>query len=264
MNSLLTTRPMSGFPLSIASSLAMESIFDPIQPVFDEAREVEKIKDLSIYSLFVINTTTLLRNIIESIKFAEFMTISRKDVYDCLLEEIEFLTNFFAMNNLSVKFYVHTYQYVKDNYEKTDRLRKSSTDKQYYLDGVYKYCLDQLRKEDDVQVFHKNISYSREDSVLLFTHVPFDLLSHSNFMRLDLLESHTGHVKTRKDWWSKYYPVPKEDMSFLPFHEYLLCDIFGDRHMFKPADLAKRNDYIRMLRKRGINPLSSEFSLLRL
>lgn len=255
---------MSGFPLSIASSLALESVFDPIQPVFDEARPVEKIQDLSTYNLFVFNTATLLRNVIESVKYADLLTISKKDIMDCLLEEIDFISNFFSSSELNVKFYVHTYTYVKDHYEKTERLRKSTTEKQYYLDTVYSYCLDQLRKEDDVTVFHKNITFGKEESLLLFTHIPFDLLSHSEHLKLDLLESHTGHVKTRKDWWSKYYPVPNEDMSFLPFHEYLLCEVFGDRVMFKPESIAKRTDYIKMLRKRGVNPLTSEFALFKL
>ena len=256
----ITNRPMSGFPVSVATGLSLESLFTPIQPVIDETRQVENLPDLSIYNLYIFNTSTLLRNLINSLPAKELLLISKKEIYDTLLEEIEFLTNFFTSNNLHVKFYTHSYKYVKDVYK--DKLRKVTTDKQLLIDSINSYCLDRLRKEDDVTLFHKNISYNKEDRALLFTHVPFDLISYSNFTKLDLLESHTGKIKSRKDWWSKYYPLPSDkDMSFLPFMEYLLS-VFGDHVMFTPAPLKERIAlYEAMQKKPGINPLMSELSL---
>lgn len=259
MHQALIERPQSGFPLSIGTSLSLETIFTAIQPVIDESRVVKNIPDLSVYSLYVFNISTLLRNLINSIKYSDLVIIPKKDIYETLLEEIEFLSTIFQNNNLNIRFYVHNYQYVKDTYEKESKLRKSSTDKQLFIDGINEYCLDKLRKEDEVDYFHKDIHYSKEDTVLLFTHIPFDLLSYHNFLKLDLLESHTGTVKSRKDWWSKYYPIPNYDMSFLPFMEYLLS-IFGDGVMFKPSSLKERIDLYEVLKRKKVHPLMSEIS----
>ena len=249
---------MSGFPVSIGTSLALESLFTPIQPVIDEARVVENIPDLSIYSIYSFNVSTLIRNLLATVPSTELITLSKTEIYECLMEEISFLTGFFQAANLRIEYYVHTYQYVNTTYSKS--LRERTTAKQMFNEDTTKYCLDTIRKTNTVKVFHKDITYSKEDSVLMLSHVPFDLTSYSNFSKLDLLESHTGKVKTRKDWWSKYYPVPGCDMSILPFWEYLLS-VFGDHVQFKPAGVKERQDLYSALKKKGVHPLMSEFSL---
>lgn len=261
MHPTLANRPTSGFPLSIATSLALETLFTPIQDVYDPSREVHNLTDLSTYSLYLFNVATLLRNIIQSVSYQELATIPRNDVRDALLEEIEFLSQFFESNNVPLTFYLHTYTYVKQTYGQGNKLRKSTTDKQLFIDALTTYCLDHVRKQDDVTVFHKDLRFKAEDSVLVFTHVPFDLLSYGNFLRLDLLESHTGLIKTRKDWNTKYFKLPGErDMSFLPFMEYLLTT-FGDHVMFTPAPLKERLELYESLKKKHVHPLMSELSL---
>lgn len=261
MNDLLLNKAQSGFPVSIGTGLSLETILTPIQPVYDESRVFESIADTSIYSLYIFNISTLLRNIIQSVKYSDLVIIPKKDIYENLLEEIDFISTFFDSNNLRTKFYINTYTYVKDTYGSTDKLRKSTTEKQLFIDDINSYCLNNLRKEDDVDVFHKDVKYSKEDSALIFTHIPFDLLSHSNFLKLDLLESHTGIIKTRKDWWTKYFPIPNHDMSFLPLFEYLLT-IFGDHVMFSPSSVKERIEVWENMKKINVNPLTSEFSLL--
>lgn len=260
MNELLVNRAMSGFPVSIGTGLALETVFQPTQEVIDESREVIKIKDLSQYTLYVFNLSTLLRNLISTLPSKELFRIPRKDILKTLEDEMDFITGHFDAQSIEVKFYVHTYKFVKDVYKDPKYLRKPNTDQQHLIENIMEYCLEKLKKEDSVSTFNKDITYEKEDSVLLFTHVPFDLLSHGRFMKLDLLESHTGLIKTRKDWWSKYYPIPREDMSFVPFHEYSLS-VFGDKIMFKPAPLAERKVLLESMRKKGVNPLTSELSM---
>lgn len=261
MHELLTNRAMSGFPVSIGTGLALETLFQPTQDVIDESRDVIKMEDLSQYSLYVFNLSTLLRNLISTLPSKELFRIPRKEILATLVDEMDFITNHFDAQSIEVKFYVHTYKFVKDVYRDPKYLRKPSTDQQHLIESITEYCLEKLKKEESVSTFHKDIKYEKQDSVLLFTHVPFDLLSHGRFMKLDLLESHTGLIKTRKDWWSKYYPIPREDMSFMPFHEYALS-VFGDRVMFKPAPLAERKSLLESMRKKGVNPLTSELGMV--
>lgn len=260
MNPLLTDRAQSGFPVSIGTGLALETLFTPIQDVIDETRIVNNIPDLSVYSIYVFNISTLLRNLINTVNFKDLVTISKKDILDTLLEEIDFLTNFFSNNNLNVKFYIHNYNYVKSTYKDKKVLRTSTTDKQLYIDDINNYCLDRIKKEDDVEVFSKDIKYDKTDSALILTHVPFDLLSYGNFIKFDLLESHTGNVKSRKDFNTKYHQLPNKDMSFLPFFEYLLAEVFGDSVMFHPAPLNKRLEIYETMQKKHVTPLTSELS----
>lgn len=251
---------MSGFPVSIGTGLALETLFQPTQEVVDESRQVIKMEDLSQYTLYVFNLSTMLRNLISTLPSKELFRIPRKDILEALTEEMEFITGHFDAQSIEAKFYVHNYRFVKDVYKEPKYLRKPSTDQQHLIESITEYCLEKLKKEEVVATFSKDIHYEKQDSVLLFTHVPFDLLSHGRFMKLDLLESHTGLIKTRKDWWSKYYPIPKEDMSFMPFHEYTLS-IFGDKVMFKPAPLKERKALLEAMRKKGVNPLTSELGM---
>jgi len=260
-NKILSNRTTSGFPLSIGTSLAIESILEPISPVYDETRKVPKLDNLTSYAYIAFNTSTLLRNIISSIKYSEAVIVPNKDFYEVLLDEIGFLSNSLSLLGIDTRFYINTYDYVYNTYEKNNKLRKLHTEKQLYIDSILKYCLDRLRKDTEVDVFHKDIRYNKEDSVLIMTHIPFDLLSFSNFIKLDLLESHTGLLKTRKDWWSKYYPMPGDaDMSFLPLLEYLLT-VFGDHVMFSPDTLEKRKEVYKHMKDKKVNPLTTELSL---
>lgn len=262
MHQLLADRVKSGFPVSIGTGMALETLFTPIMEVYDDTREVKNLADLSTYNLYVFNVATILRNIISTLKFDELLTVPKKDIYETLLEEVEFLTHFFESNNVPIKFYLNTYTYVKQTYEAQGTLRKSTTDKQIFTDDIHKYCLDMIRKQDEVTVFHKDLHYGREVSALLFTHVPFDLIGYNNFRRLDLLESHTGLIKSRKEWNTKYFKLPGDrDMSFLPFFEYLLVK-FGDHVMFSPAPLKERLEIYEAMKKKKVHPLMSELGLI--
>lgn len=259
----LENRSMSGFPISIGTSLALETIFDPVQPVYDESRTVPNKIEPSSYNLYLFNIATLLRNLLGSLNETnDIFRLKNKDILDALLEEIDWLSNFFQHSGLGASFYIHNYNYPKNTYK--DKLRKITTERQLRTEDIFKYCLDKLAKEDDVKVFSKYIHYDKQDTALIMTHVPWDLLSHSNFLKLDLLESHTGVVKTRKDWYTKYYKLPGErDMSFLPFIEYLLT-VFGDNVMFKPEKLEKRLEIYNSLSKKNVHSLMTEFTMLTL
>ena len=122
-NKLLTERAMSGFPVSIGTSLALESLLDPVQEVIDPNRVVSKVENPSTYSLLVFNTSTLLRNIIQSIPGRDMLTIPFKDFYEVLLEEIDYLQTTLQLAGITSKFYTNNYKYVKDTYGPKNILR---------------------------------------------------------------------------------------------------------------------------------------------
>lgn len=257
---VLEGRSQSGFPLSVGTGLALETLFDPINEVVDDSRQVDKIPDLSRYDTYIINIGTLIRNIISSVPGEDIMKIRSGMLYETLVEEIGFLSWFFSENSLRVEFYDNSYSYYKNAYK--DRMRTSSTERQYHIERITNKCSSLIKnKNKEVTQFSHMVNYKDTRNALMLTHVPADLLAHSKYTILDLLESNTGRIKSRKEFNSKYHPIPRQDMSRLPFFEYLLV-IFGDSVMFKPHPIAKRNEvYEVLMNNPKVHPLMSEFSL---
>lgn len=257
---LLQNRAVSGFPVSIGTGLALESIIQPVQESVNEtpldATTVDNNRRK--YDLFIFNVNTLFRNILNTFKFQEISGIRPTLLAQLLIEEITFISEFFEAHGMTTGFYVNNYDYFIRTYK--ENLRKSTTERQLRID----YITDQAIKEaikhfPNIRQFTKEVKYTATNALIL-THVPADLLSHPGYTSLDLLESHTGLIKSRRLWNTKYFKVPDKDMSFLPFTEYLLT-IFGDSVMFKPQALAKRLEVYEHMVKKGVNPLTSELSL---
>lgn len=259
MNQILENREMSGFPVSIGTGLALESLFNPTQSVIDPDRKFDKVKDIKRYDLFLFNVETLIRNITSSISSDDLAFVKDEDIYLTLEDEIDFLKYLFEEENLDVKFFYNDCSFYKDSYP--NDIRKPSTVKQLRYESIVKHCIKRLTKEHkDVKIFSMYPRYEGNRSALILTRYVVDLLGFDKFRLLDLLESHTGSVKTRKDYNSKYYPIPREDMSTLPLYLSLLVK-FGDKVIFKPRSMKERLETFKHLKDMRVNPLTSEYSL---
>lgn len=259
MNPILTNRPQSGFPVSIATGLALETIFDPIQEVFDEARQVPDKPPPEAYTDYLINLSTVARNLVNSVPTKELDTVKQTDFVDVFLEEVLYLTTLFQMHGLPVQFYVHSYAYPRHTYK--DKIRTATTALQTKQFGIVEACLKGLKHNNDVLHFDKSIRTYKDSSTLILTHMPWDLLSFGNFRKLDLLESHTGTIKTRSTFNTKYFKLGDKDMSFLPFMEYLLTT-FGDHVLFKPSPIKDREQLYSDMIKKRVHPLMTEANFL--
>lgn len=257
-------RDMSGFPVSIGTGLALETLFQPVMDVIDPERKVDQVANLKRYDAYIFNVDTLIRNLLSSLDRTVLDTVKPVDVYITIAQEIAWISNFFMHEHgLDVRFFINSYSYYKKEYK--DSFRIPATPKQIREEKLHEFCRSHLLKNPPIRKgidkFKQVIKYDDLKSILLLSHVPADLLSFKYFRVLDLLESHTGKVKTRKDYNSKYYPLPSEDMSFLPFYEYGLV-VFGDKHMFKPKPMKERKEYYNSLKRMGVNPFTSEYALL--
>jgi hypothetical protein len=255
MANALSTRTQSGFPVSIGTGLALESLLDPVMVVFDEGREIPVKVKTEDYNVILVNTSTLLRNIISSISPEASTTVKHKDYLEVLQEEIQYLNDLFVMNDLEPVFYVNTYDYVKKVYPK-EKLRVATTLKQLQLEMILNYCLTELQKSPSIRKYTNKVHTDMSHKALIMTHIPWDLLGYKEFLKLDLLESHTGLLKTRKDWYTKYHKLPNRDMSILPFTQELLS-IMGDSVMFHPDPLKKRTEVYDTLVAKRVHPFTS-------
>lgn len=260
LGEVIQEREMSGFPVAVGTGLALETLLKPVMEVLDPEREFEELKDLSKYDVVIFNVLTLLRNIQSSLSKEVADKIKIERYLATLIDEINFIKDIFANYGIEARFYYNTYKFYIDNYP--DRIRKATTPNQLRTKQIEDYCIKNIeRYTDNVNKFSQLVKYGDVRNVLLFSHVPCDLLSHGLYRKLELLESHTGKIKTLKDFNSKYYPIPREDMSNLPFFEYLLTQ-FGDKVMFKPQPIKKRKELMATLERLRVNPMSSEYSLL--
>lgn len=256
----LASRITSGFPLSIGTAMAMESIFDPRGSVYDPSREVPQRIDLGQYQDIWINLSTLFRNMVGSVKKEAIVTCDEKDFADTILEEIETIDSLFQNEGLATckpQYYYCTYKEAKST-DPRIKMRVDKTDGQLFYRHKHDKVLEMLGKSSDsISRFDSYVMPFHRSSALILTHVPWDLLSWEKFSRLDLLESNTGRLKGRELWYSKYHSVGDADLSKLPFMRKLLY-IFGDKVMIQPFDIRLRREILQIAEKQRWTTMTTD------
>lgn len=260
----ISNRTISALPLSIGTSLAFESVFDPQLAPYDPAREIPVRVDLTQYNAIWINIATLIRNIIAALPKESQASVTAVDIKDAVFYETDMLAQLATNKSPGCKcvFYLNNYTGLFGNVTLAAyiKIRTPNTALQIAYDRLIRDVLKVIKKDRHIDVieFTKDLKPSAEDNkALIFTHVPYDLVSYSAFNKLHLIESHTGKLKTRKEWSSKYYAMVGTSMVILPFTRKLLM-IFGDHVMFKPLDIRFRRLILDTAVKRKWTPLTTE------
>lgn len=255
---VLASRATSAFPLSIGTSLAFETLFEGVQSPYDPERKIPEHVDISKYNIFMINVDTLVRNIIGAIPTQDAESLTPQAILLTLQEEIRYIIDILNIHDplktVKLYFYSRNYTLIKKTFIKSRIVRfyEPHTQKQIILSSQIYGTVNLLKKDKDYDFIHYDIGVKLYPTVaetaLIFTHIPYDLLVDSSFRNLSLLESHTGLVKTKKDFWTKYYDSKKLDLSNIPFQRKLLA-MFGDHVMFKPTSMIIRKDIIELAQK---------------
>lgn len=264
-------RTVSGFQLSISTGMAMETLFTPTQSVFDPERVAPERVALSRFTDVWINVDTLIRNILNATTFDEskdrFMPPDRiagvraNTVHDALQQEIELIQTLFMIEGggrITPTFYVTDYTSFytgkdPEHYKK----RLASTDKQIawfrILDTTRQLA---LATNQSIKTFRNELQPSGQPNALILSHIALDLLSYNRFGNLELLESHTGKVKTRREWNSKYQPLGTEKFENFPWCKPLLCWL-GDKYVLKPLSITIRKRILEVSKLRRWTPMTA-------
>lgn len=261
---IISSRTVSALPLSIGTSLAFESVFEPRLPAYDPSRVIPQMVDLSKYNAIWINITTLIRNIIGALPKTSAHQVTPDDIKDAIIYEMQLLsemTNTASSGNCKCLFYHHTYRRLLNNPLTTKfiKFRLPNTTLQIAYDNTVNKTMLLLERDKSLDITTTDSELSPDnsnDKALIFTHVPYDLVNYSDFRKLDLIESHTGKLKTRREWYSKYYPIVGSDMSILPFTRKLLL-IMGDHILIKPIDIRFRKLIMDIAIARKWTPLTT-------
>lgn len=243
-------RTTGQYPLSIATSLALESATGIHPDII--ALEPPIIR----YKLFYVNIRTLFRNFMGAVETGGFSSSHPADMAVLLIEEMEQIiqiVNTYATQEIKVVFYLSEYNDLELKYSYSF-IRAITTEKQRetqsYADEVYKliikHCGIAAPEGIYIKTFRLKLEAESYSDCLILTHYAFDLVSYPLFSKLMLLESHTGHLKDRSLWYTKYYQG--KELIRIPFREDLL-QIFGDNELFRPFPSNNRKEIIAIAEK---------------
>ncbi len=244
----VANRTISAYPLSIGTCLAVESIFTGGGAPLDPNRPIPQHIAIDSYHELWFNVSTLFRNLLGSIQRSDIESVRVGDIAMGLMEEMQLLGQLTAEqsnNTTKAVFYVCNYKQLKTKY-KDATLRQYTTDKQKQYKELHDKSIQRLINllpdgDKPIKIFDTKLEGSRTKDVLLVSHVAYDLLSYKRFGRLELLESHTGLLKKRNLWWTKYHN--KNEYQGFPFSKHLLPAL-GDSEFFHPMHKALRADIV--------------------
>ena len=229
------------FPLSIATELAIESACG-IHPEI-------KVRSAPIleFGEFWVNCRTLFRNFMGALEPDVARGVLPVHIAQTLITEmdtIEHAIEHYSSGRCKVVFYLSNYKDMERHYRHA-RVRADNTDKQKSYRATMNSTMENLLQmiPERIRGFDLHIGGREQHNTvaLILTNYAFDLVSHDKFKDLVLLESHTGNIKERAQWYTKYHNG--KELSMMPFREDLL-QIFGDSETFAPLDIKLRKSLI--------------------
>lgn len=233
---MLNDRSMSSFSLSIGTGIMFETIFKPTHEVYDPARPKQKMININEYKYHYINLYTLIRNILSAIDHRNKDLIlksinAKKTILAVVEEEIGIIKDLYRFYDTEPVFFGSNYKAFlrahDNNKFNSDKIKLDLSVTLSVLDAL----LPDYKSSNDFKIITKN----KSDKVLLTTHFACDLLNKD--YNITLLESHTGVIKTKKDFNTKYKKFGKWDLTIFPFNEKLL-HIFGDTGMLNSESIS--------------------------
>lgn len=250
---VIANRAVGQYPISIATSLAIESAFG-IHPDIIVAEP-----PILEYPQMWINVRTLYRNLVGAVPATEQMLLTPGFVAPALAEEMDHISTIIAeqtSGKTEVFYFLSNYAGMERKYKKA-LLRRDTTEKQKDATHHQNASIDLLlkSKSEQIQGWDLKLRPKRTLKSLLITHYAYDLLSADQWPRLTLLETHTGALKDREKWFTKYYNG-KELPEGFPFTEYFL-QIFGDNQHFRPLDARLRRDIVEIAIKYNWNSVTT-------
>lgn len=252
-SAMVAEREVGQYPLSIATSLALESVAG-IHP--EISYPYPPLKDVA--QLWV-NLRTLYRNLMGSMPRDAEGNIAHSDLAEAILNEMEQIRSIVrdvTQGRCRPIFYVSNYAGMEAKYKRAV-IRRDNTDRQkmftHTQNSTIKLILEQFHG-DDLFVFERKLKPQQRVPVMLLTHYAYDLLSAREFTSLTLLESHTGALKKPHQWYTKYYNG--KDLQMFPFREDLL-QVFGDSETFRPMDHKLRRELIDIATEYKWSPLTT-------
>jgi len=241
----LDNRVIGGFGVSIGTDIMLESLFVPNGKRYDESREIPNKVDLNKYSIHYYNLFTLTRNYLASFPYQERKNIKMflmKDstLLDLVIDEVNQIATLYDGFTCKPVLFIPNYDKVYKGLNKDKDVVIS--DENYILMQYVLYHLKKKKYNLELDVLANGYKLTpTSKKVIITTHIYVDLLNYFKVPNLYLLESHTGRLKDKKFFNTKYHPLGKRTLDVFPFIEELLY-ILGDKIISKPMKLTIRRE----------------------
>lgn len=235
----IADRAMSTYALSIGTSYAFEAIEKgPQDPYPAPGREEPEQIDIDSTDELWVNLLTLARNMFSSIARSDLQSVRSEDLADALVFEVDVIREMMKKYHwVTLRFYSCNYSGMRKRYpqakirgettpstplQKHHNILLSKTISEYYK---------RVKSSDRLHFAHEISAVERKRAIILSSYA-YDLLSYPGFESLKLLESHTGRLKDRSLWYTKF---EDKDCVRIPFSR-LMIQIFGDKTNFFQHD----------------------------
>lgn len=253
----IAEREVGQYPLSVATSLALEGACG-----IHVDLPIKKAPMLE-YGEFWVNLRTLFRNFMGALPKDAVNGVVPKQIDDAIRDEMETIKRIVqevSNGRCKVVFYVSNYAGMAERYPLA-KLRTERTNKQMEYMEIKRQTLQSLLASleqqggEDIRVFKLKLFPQQQNKTLIFTHYAYDLLSWKAFSRLDLVESNTGAVKQRPQWYTKYQGG--RELSMIPFREDFI-QVFGDSRTFFPMPIKIRQEVIELAQRYNWSAITTD------
>lgn len=231
----------SSFALAIGTGLALESMFEPRLPRYDDKREIPNKVNLNEYSYHIWNLYTIIRNILTAVQDEKdkVYLLGNKYLKDKILEEVDNLFLLYQGLKMQPVIYIPSYGNRIKRYNKEKLTPPTKTMLETTAIGM---AVKNLKLNEELKIYNliekeDKIPMISEGKLLVTTHIAMDLLDLNS--RCMLLEAHTGKLRARWEWYNKYHPIGTKELSMMPFLPELLY-ILGDMTLVSPMKLTTR------------------------
>lgn len=255
------------FPASIGTGLALQKICGLDEEGARVGREV-----LSHYQVLMINLRTLYRNYHASHSATERDAITKEQGVQDLNRDIRVATevaNDVTGGRTHVLLYSNGYNSILKRYPYA-KIKEPNTFLQKQYADFENQTIEALYEQRDAYGLEISLGdltlpqLPSATNVLLLTHFPVDLLHGHDWETFDLLESHTGSIKSKLQWNTKL-GIAEEHRERIPFNK-MTWQLFGDKgSMISPQDIRLRKALIDVAEKYRWNTATTqnriEFSL---
>ena len=225
--------------LSIGTGLAIGRLVD--NEKHDTEAYVEQSGDTSVvapYTALVpvlyINVRTLLRNIISAAEGISVDTLvnSKEELSELLISEIHYIDG--ILEDKKVVFYMFDYTELYKVFDRHVPTKPTVTEIKITL-------IETICKNVDYGGLNVNFlenTYKTQETCMIFTHEPLDLLNSQRYPSTTAIASYTGNVETRT-MFNKHYTGTNVALLRLPYLGFLVY-IIGVRGIVPKRRLKKK------------------------
>lgn len=228
--------------ISIGTEVMLESLFPSDGNRYDPDRKIPNILNPNDYEKHYYNIYTLARNLLGSYKSKNTREalMSNSDLMDELIDEINVIASLYDDYKCEPVLFIPIY----DKIYKGLNINKDVVITDTTLQLINYIIFHLKKKKYDITTEIVSNTYklkATSHKVLITTHLSVDLLNGRILKNLLLLESHTGKLKTKKEWYNKYHKIGKLNLDVFPFTEELYY-ILGDNYIVRTMKLAIRRE----------------------